>query len=337
MKRLGYFLFTAIIFLAMFANAYYFAGTHDENFCQNPTNLTDAEFNTVGGFSCSRLTACIYVITSLFNFEFPSGVPWAIVLFYAVVMLLLFLNMVIALISVAFQDVLDESDLQFWVDRFTVVVEVEGVTALSGVPCSMTKNIMMNCNLVRWCKSSLEFEERIERIDLNVFLWKSHWDSIKSDEKTFIHWWYGKSDQQDQQEVPKWWERLRFFFMKSQLKDIFIPGDVFENVLLGKNRSYNPTRIEKLSVLPFSIMLLVVSNAFVIVIFISGFVSFGLLWPKTFKRRLSAGNTEKKGTNADDHMNDVISAIRSENDALRIEIQDIKEGMQKILSVIESK
>merc|ERR1740124_245116 len=117
MERLRHFLLTTLLFIASFAHMYYIAGTHDEEFCNNIDKLTVAEFNSIGGFTCTRKASYIYSITNLFTFETPTGVPRHLPFLYAFVMLILFMNVVIAVICSAFEDVLNESDMSFWSDR----------------------------------------------------------------------------------------------------------------------------------------------------------------------------------------------------------------------------
>lgn len=352
MNRLSNFIFSTLIFVCSFASMYYISVTNDANFCSNPGNLTDTEFNSIGGFTCSRRESYLYSLTNLFTFETPSGVPQLIPLFYAFVMLILFLNVIIAVICTAFEEVLAESEMSFWCDRLTIVNELGGFLAC--IPGILTK-----CPGLHSCKLfchhihilGLEGRKRNVRIDLNLFLPKLHWDSIKDEDKQFIHWWYGKSGKE---EVPKRWDRLSFFFKKSRTKDIFIPGNVFENVFLGNSRSHRPTQCEKLYVLPFSLILLVASNLIFAVIFISGWISFGLLWPKEMRRRIFSVNTEKKRIVPEikkkneeiSEIKRVISEMRKENSEMRKENSDIKnenilmknsieEMMEKMISEIK--
>jgi len=78
------------------------------------------------------------------------------------------------------------------------------------------------------------------------------------------------------------------------VKDIFVPADVFENVLLGYNRSHRANKCEKVVVFPFSIIVMATFNGAYAIALISGFVTFGLLWPESMKMRLFTVKSEKK-------------------------------------------
>jgi len=350
MKRLVNFLFTSIIFIATFAHVYYISGTNDKDFC-NKKNISDAEYTLGAGFTCTRTESYMYSFSNLFTFEIPEGVPRLIPLVYAFVMLILFLNIVIAVICSAFEDVMNESEMSFWSDRLVIVNELGGV--LSGIAHSPSL-INWRC-LFRCCRCSpvlqdirheriLE-EETCKRIDLNLFLPSSDWDRIKEEDKAFIHWWYGKTKEET---CPTWIVRLTFFIKQSRLKDIFIPMNVFENILLGYNRSHRTTRYEKLIVLPFSAILLIMSNTIFVVVFIAGCISFGLLWPHGLKRYLFSVNNEKKRIipelekktqeisemKADMSVMKIdYSELKDENTSMREEIQDMR---KEILSAIKA-
>jgi len=331
MERLRNFLITTLIFIASFAHMYYIAGTHDEEFCNNVDKLTVAEFDSIGGFTCTRKASYIYAVTNLFTFQTPTGVPRLIPFLYAFVMLILVMNVVIAVVCTAFEEVLNESDMSFWSDRLITVNELGSF--ISFVPRLLLTSFpnLIECRLLRRYQRLLGYDttersDRVPRINMNLLLPTSDWDRIKNADKLFIHWWYGKIEKDTSLSCIV---RLKFFITKSRFEDIFMPGSVLENVLLGKNRSHRSNTFEKLTTLPASIFLLVVSNIFLLTVFISGLISFGLLWPKRMKRKLFSANNEKKKIIPEiKKKNKEMSEMREENKKMRVEIQDMREEMK---------
>jgi len=259
-------------------------------------------------------------------------------LLYAFVMVILFLNLVIAVICTAFEEVLNESEMSFWSDRLIIVNELGGF--LSRIPRYLLTSFptLIECRFLRRYQRLLGHQistrsERAPRIDLNLLLDPSDWDNVNDEDIHFLHWWYGKKKEGS----PALIVRLKFFITKSRLKDIFLPGHVFENVILGSNRSHRSSKCEKLTALPFSIFLLVVCNTALLAVYILGWISFGLLWPKNLKRKLFSANNEKKKIIPEiKRKNEEISEMMDENKKMRVEIQCMKENIEEILSEIKS-
>merc|ERR1740124_221853 len=167
---------------------------------------------------------------------------------------------------------------------------------------------------LRKCSQRL-LEHKHERMDLSIFKPPHMWDKVKEADKPFLHYWYGKIEKN---KPPSSFFRLKFFMTKSCLKDIFIPGNVFENVVLGYDRSHKLSKSERFCILPFSVLFMVVSNSVLLVVFILGWMSCGLLWPKTLKRYLFTISTEK-----------ITPKKKSkEMNEMRVEIKNMREEMR---------
>jgi len=329
--RLWSFLFTTLIFIAMFAHTYYIAGPNDAEICNDGAmKSTDDDF-LAGGFACTRPTSYQYSFFNILAFENPSGVPQWIPYFYSIVMLVLLLNIIIAVVCTEYEDVLNESELAFWSDRLVIVNELGDLCASLYSFSSSTSLPRSICEKVkRWCKTLLSvfYKPQNKRIDLNLFLDNSVWDG-ESKEIQILHWWYGKSDEKE--DKPKLVARLKFFITYSALKDIIIPTNVFENMILGRKRSYRSDSYEKLQVLPFSVILIVTSNVLLAIVFILGLLSFGVLWPDTMKKRLFSVKEKQmiarevtKSSKDIDMTREDISKMNIENNNMRREMSEVK-------------
>jgi len=330
--RLWSFLFTTLIFIAMFAHTYYIAGPNDAEICNDGAmKSTDDDF-LAGGFVCTRPTSYQHSFFNILTFENPSGVPQWIPYFYSIVMLVLLLNIIIAVVCTEYEDVLNESELAFWSDRLVIVNELGDLCAslfsFSSTSTSLSRSIYEKVK--GWCKTLLPvfYKPPNKRIDLNLFLDNSVWDGM-SKEINILHWWYGKSD--EKKDKPKLVARLKFFITYSALKDIIIPTNVFENMILGRKRSYRSDSYEKLQVLPVSVILIVTSNVLLAIVFILGLLSFGVLWPDTMKKRLFSVKKKQmiarevtKSSKDIDMTREDISKMNIENNNMRREMSEVK-------------
>jgi len=362
MKRMRIFLFTTFIFIAAFAHAYYISGLDNTELCNDVANFTKEDFNLAGGFTCTRMKSYEYSFFSLFAFEIPSGVPQWISGLYALIMLILLLNIIIALVVTEFEDVVNESELTFWSDRLKIVNELD-FCLHSFHSSSIPFLSLIHRRVKEWCKNwHKRFTDKWmhgERIDLNLFLENSIWDGLQKDDQDFLHWWYGKAT--DESDRPTLGVRLKFFLTYSAFEDIFIPASVFENLWSGNNRSHRCKRFERIYVLPFSFILMITSNALFAIMFVSGWLSFGALWPDIIKKRIFSVGIEKKhmisevkknneeisATRKDigkmikiserPNNNEVISTTRDDIvNGLREEISEMRNEMKEILAGIQS-
>jgi len=339
MKRLRIFLFTTLMFIAAFAHAYYIAGPDDTELCNDmAAYLSKEEFNLAGGFTCTRSKSYEYSFFALFAFEVPSGVPQWIPYFYAFIMLILLLNIIIAVVVHEFEDVVNESELTFWSDRLVIVNELD---FCSGTHCSSFTSFL---SLIHgkdqgWCKNWLpKSDEKFgKRMDLNLFLENWIWDGMATKDELFLHWWYGRKDVA---EKPILVERLKFFISNSTFKDIFIPSTVFENIFLGYNRSHRSKKYEKMSVFPFSIILMIASNALFAIIFISGWLSFGFLWPRIMKKELFSVDSveiDKRGITCEVTKSSTqFDATKEDIGKIMVENNDLKKKIRKVTEKAEN-
>jgi len=274
LRHLIPFICTTLIFVLMFSHMYHITGPDDSNLCNNTNDYTEEEFAN-GGWTCELSDSIEKSFSIFFNFDIPSGVPLAITYLYAFVMEIFLLNVLIAVICTAFDNVQDQSEMRFWLDRQDIVEEIQNIANL--FPTRITK----------WFQQG--FKEEDVRYNFNFFMEDSVWHHLNEDNnkdcelKKFIQWWYAKDTEIA---CPPIMSRLSFFIRKSNWKDILLPGMIFENILLGHHRSHVPEAYWKLITFPCSIILMVTINVLMIVVFILGLISFGLLWPRAMKLQL---------------------------------------------------
>lgn len=162
---------------------YHFAGPYDETICDIHTNpdlsiMTDDQFLN-GAWACTRqnsyLSALIMLLNSEWHFlENPKGVQSLLSIVYAFVLGVLLLNIIIALISIEFQDVILNSERAFWHSRYQSLCEADTIISFLGP--------LLTCGKDKKKKTSFsEYDEESESsIDLmNKFpSFKNSFDKI---------------------------------------------------------------------------------------------------------------------------------------------------------------
>merc|ERR1740124_638134 len=300
-KRLISFGITTLIFVAMFAHMFYIAGPDDPEICTIGNamyaNYTDEELNSEGKFACSRWGSYDHSAKNMMNYETIPGVLGMISATYAFIMVILFLNIVIAVIGSAFDEVRNESEKSFWSDRLVIVHE-----------------LIFADKLKIWFIEKTDFDLTKERCNLNHCL-------------EFIN-------------QPSLIARLLFFFKRSKLDDIYIPGDVFEQVLFGSKRTRNC--LNRICALPLKVALMITCVIFIVPAF-----WLGILWPRKLKWSLFYVDMEKQSQSDDtDNGEDIIPAmcdkfhdisihIKKESDDNMEQIKFVKEDIKKVQEDVE--
>jgi len=313
MKRLGNFIFTTVFFLIAFAHVYYIAGPTDINCDKVPMDDEDPEKS--GRWACTLQESYRHTFDHFMDFEIPKGVPIVINYAYGFVMLILLMNIVIAVISTSFDEVMRESELTFWSERFVIFLEVENKASLLFTKRALNRSLQKHPN-----------NNGDKRFDFNFGVDNKCLRELKA-EKRFFNWWYGK----DTKDTIPLKQRLSFFFSRSVWKDILLPGIVFEKILLGRNKFNRKQQgAKKIFFFVCSLFLFVVSNFLLLILLLSGWMSFGLLWPRELKVHLFyVKEIDKKKDN--------LSEIRDETNKLSEEIRQLKHSLELKLEIGQDK
>jgi len=288
-KHLIPFCFTTIIFVLMFAQMYFVAGPDNINICENDANANydnedmddfeeNEEFDNKGGWACTLTGSLTHTFEMFVDPGIPSGVPIGISLAFAFVMSVFLLNILIAVISTKFDEVINDSRSAFLIERLVVVDDCQNYREMF----FWKKWEEEEYN--RFCKYEKSDDEQV-RFDFNCLMETMTWRSLKVEDQDFFHWWYGKDRHTDSCPPPL--KRLSYFFQRSRYKDILYPGVVFQNILLGRDRSFAaPEWYKNVFCFFTSFVLMVVSNFLIAVVFLAGLLSLGILWPKDMKEKL---------------------------------------------------
>lgn len=172
--------------------------------------------------------------------------------------------------------------------------------------------------------------------------------SQHTDEHDFFKWWY-YSWRENPDDKPSLWKRLKYFYKYAAVKEILLPGDVFQNILLGQKYNQHPSEhravyfllVSILSYLHFIGMIVLIC-----VVFVTGLCCFGVLWPQEMKVYLVTGPKEKSKDNLNQPkiedqcqcqcqlLKDKVEKLERQNEEMKKHMKETKEECTKILSVL---
>ena len=113
--------------------------------------------------------------------------------------------------------------------------------------------------------------------------------------RNFFMWWFDGATSSS--EVPNLKDRLWYFFRRASWDEIAFPGQAFENVVLGIKYNGEGKGLSFIFARLWSFVLIIVNTLIILVIFLSGLASFGLLWPNIIKEQLFFGPIESNRNN----------------------------------------
>jgi len=326
------FLVTTILFLLMFSHAYHTWSIFHEDICTAANEgLFDEEWTCK--LSKSYVQSLSMFLTT--DFAFLDGGEyqnWKTLLswFYAFAIGILMLNILIAVISFHFDNNYQNGQRAFWRNRLLHVRQSQSLLSFF--------SILPLCGNDEQGKTDNQSDRIIFGIDHNhTFL-----DSLdKADGAAFFAWWYyywsdswGECPNNILEIVPPMKTRFYYFFHKASWNEVAFPGRVFDNIFTG-NAYYItavgwkcfPARI--LSVLIFALVVILM-----LLVFILGSISLGLLWPDFVKEMLFVSDKDEEseeGLTGNDELNDLkeqlVVDIKRE---LMVESAELKSGISEL-------
>mmetsp|Transcript_16284 Transcript_16284/g.24429 ORF Transcript_16284/g.24429 Transcript_16284/m.24429 type:complete len:893 (+) Transcript_16284:130-2808(+) len=126
------FLVTTTTVILAFAHMFYLTGPEDESLCANlrsdTLNMTPDEFFDEGGWTCTWYNSYVSTFHMMLSGEwhflndFPPTRQSVLSMVYAFVIGIILLNIIIAVISIAFQGVSENIDQAFWSQRYRFLI-----------------------------------------------------------------------------------------------------------------------------------------------------------------------------------------------------------------------
>lgn len=316
-KKLIPFMFTTVLITIMFAHT--FRVVHTDQQCLDTLDQNSSFIYEDGWTTCSvwqsYLNAFIMFFTRAdWNFVDKLGVT----VIYTVVSIFL-LNITIAVMVTSIQELQNDANTVFWNHRLSLSREIESLWFI--FPPS------------KGCFQGFQ-DDAICNDDKRVsFLGELPQKEIAGDLQVFFDWWFS----------PKAWVssrpsismRLLVFYKYSLLEDIIYPGEVFDRVLLGLKKNQDPFEESRhgswmmLSIAMakvFSWYLFICYILVMLICFVCGLVSFGILWPKAMKEQLFHVRKEHEISNTKEQKEE----LRRDNYILFKELRKEIETMKKV-------
>ena len=347
MIRLIPFLIVTFVLLAGFAHLKFIAEAQ-KSIQSNPNNVIVPFSDGIFVFYLNNLQT---FLTSEFEFDENQVHDRAFVVqvLFAFVIGILLLNILIAVISNEFTEVMANSRRAFWHNRLKFLVEVN--YTFNGI------------GRLTWCKScwfvgnkdgnkisrveedddtfstnQLEYNDKIERFDFlhpiyaglkgTVFEKKFQDRNDLPDE--FISLvkvtnWFWKVWEKDEDNIPTFSERIKTYFYFSRLDQIAFPGKVAVNMFLGLKINEEADSIAG-KFLWSSCYIIMVFAA--LIIFPLGFLTAGIAWPDVIRRGLFSTQEEVNDT----ELEQLIRITRTQKQHYQGQIDQLRQEMQRYLS-----
>ncbi len=231
--------------------------------------------------SCKHISLPRILVHSIRNWiKFNDPVvrlPTILSFFFAIIIGLLLLNILIAEIGNAYAEMRGQSSISFWANRLNFISEIS--FGISIFPCAIGEKLYVPLEDTGRMKR-YNFDDKIGMYiykDITVMMRNG---AMTEEEKNFFLWWNSAKNMA----TPPLYMRLKIFLRRSWYYNIIVPGRAFERILSGKDvesRAYIP-RIVSYILTPIIWFFLAVFSSL-------GLVTFGLTWPQRLKQYLFFG------------------------------------------------
>jgi len=277
---------------------------------------------------------------------------------FAIIVGILLLNILIGVVSSVFDEVKSLSEDAFWKARMSFMIEICTIRKMLCFNSSSTNTPISGPKLSERDITKMKSERQI--IGRNSFAkYDDEWMMTKCPEKdkqTFFKWWY--YSWMCEMDRPPLSTRLWYYYTYASVGELLLPGDVFICILFGLkydalvDDDRNHFHIGRsLCGRIISYMHFVLGIILVVVIFILGSVTFGLLWPLELKEFLFFGPVETKRDRDEanvargeelrrskiENLEKQIEMTKKQNAEIKNQNADMKNQITEILCLLRSK
>lgn len=128
-------------------------------------------------------------------------------------------------------------------------------------------------------------EQELSRICFEMFPDWSYMETLPDPDQYVLKWWFESWN--DENTKPPLSLRMKVFFQRASVDEILFPGKPFESFLIGlKHRKESTSIILSIIARVASYLLFFIIWSCLLVVFIAGCLSFGLLWPSFMRETL---------------------------------------------------
>jgi len=284
--ELAPFALTSSLVVLAFSQVYFIAGS-DLDICKTDESST---------WQCSETSSLFQSFSMLLTTDYQF-MQWedpkdqtllSIISFaFAIVVGILLLNILIAIVNNQFTRVSEESENAFWTTRLDFMNEINAIyTSMIRLVCSGKSDDKTTggdtYDLYRFRFDFIQYDDDwvklVDENDLHI--------------NNFFKWWYYAW----KKECPPLSTRLMYFYTHASMSEILFPGKVFHNVLFGLKYNEEIKGLRLSVALFLSLFHMIIGLITMIVIFVLGLFTWGILWPKEINKVLFFGPVGPKDT-----------------------------------------
>jgi len=279
-----------------------------ENDCDGAEDATNGMLE---GWTCTLsdsyyTTFTMLLSTSWIHFNEPElKLQTILSMGFALVIGIFLLNVLIAEIGNVYTSTRERGRIAFWKKRLAFITEIS--FSISDFECLNAREVITkNAEMDR-----IDFS----KVPPNIF----KREDFTEEDICFFYWWRQNKDVYR----PSFSSRLRVFFRRAEISQILLPGLEFERVISGEREKVNRTHGTRL----FLFILFPIIPIVLTALFLLGFFSLGLFWPRWLKRYLFFGPLEKVSLLEDD-----VKDTKDKIDEMQSKIEDMQESLDSLLA-----
>lgn len=272
--------------VAAFAQMYYITNNYVIGACESPLVYEEDQ-----DWTCSLSDTYFMTFSSLFTghwrfMEQPSSNPLTRISFVlALITILLLFTSLVGQVLVL-HDQISELGVSFWKNRLNTIIEIHDFNETFG--CGCCQKDIARSNKPRW---TVEENDSVSAasasspsdVPLSRFTFSKaeKYRNFPEDEDKVREWWLGE---ENEGRVPPLKDRMQYFMRWAPMSEIVVPGKEFERALGGleKDEENYYVRVGTYFLFPFNALM-------VLIVFVLGLVTCGILWPREMKRRIFFG------------------------------------------------
>ena len=331
--NLASFFICSVCIVAAFAQMYYITNNFLIGTCTRPMFYVEDQ-----DWTCSLGDTYFMTFSSILNghwrfMQQPSGSPMTILSFTLGLFTILFLFTSLIGQVVSLNDRIQEHGMvSFWRNRLTTIIEISDFNEIFGCGCCK-KDLAHNERglTVDGDKDRLTAENEETNIPISRFTFSKaeKYRSFPEDEDNVRDWWMGNEER-----VPPFKSRMRYFVTWAPVSEIIIPGRELERALGGHDRDTDSyfLRVATYIFFPLSLALL-------LLVFLSGLVTLGLLWPREMRKRIFCGTESLPGKHKEEAARIRTEVIKNGVEAIRVEMKAdhlAKEALENDVKKLQS-
>lgn len=304
--RLMPFFIGSFCIIAAFAQMFYISNNYDLGACTAPMIYTQDQ-DWLCTLTDTYFMTFYSVITNQWKFmEQPSTSPLTALSFSLalITVLLLFTSLIGQIVSLN-EEIEQLGVVSFWSNRLSTIIEISDFNETFGCGCCKK-------DIADRPKKHFSVESRGDtQIPMHRFTFSKaeKYKIFPEDDDMIREWWLGTGER-----VPPVSTRMRYFFKWAPIREIAVPGRELERALGGHSKDHESywVRLGTYVVCPMILLL-------ILIVFLLGVGTFGLLWPRDMREIIFAGPENLARKHRDARIIERIDAVKRGIESIQAE------------------